>query len=213
MREHFPVFEALGFLHPSVEDRIKDLAKLDEVSDRGRERRKALTDGMRAACHEFLAQGSDMGQRYESSAIFRDAGDSPPQLPADAVLYHEPHTYPGCRLPHAWLNTAVPTATQLSTLDLAGKGRFVLFTGHGGDAWRTAAKHVKKTLNLEIAVFFIGYGLEYEAVYGDWYKLREVEEDGCVLVRPDNFVAWRSLKMANNVSDKLVHVMKSILGS
>lgn len=152
-----------------------------------------------------------MGQRYASSAVFQgDAGD-PPQLPADPVLYYEPHTYPGCRLPHAWLNTAVP-GTQVSTLDLAGKNRFTLFTGHGGDAWRTAAERVKKVLDLEVGVFFVGYGLEYEAVYGDWYRLREVEEDGCVLVRPDNFVAWRSSKMMNNASDNLVHVLKSIVG-
>ena len=211
MREHFPLFETLGFLHPSLEDRITNFAILDELSDQGHIRRRRLADAISAASHEFLAQGSDMGQRYASSAVFQgDAGD-PPQLPADPVLYYEPHTYPGCRLPHAWLNTAVP-GTQVSTLDLAGKNRFTLFTGHGGDAWRTAAERVKTVLDLEVGVFFVGYGLEYEAVYGDWYRLREVEEDGCVLVRPDNFVAWRSSKMMNNASDNLVHVLKSIVG-
>jgi hypothetical protein len=167
-------------------------------------------DAIDYTCHEFLAQGSDMNQRYISSAVFLTEAGDPPPLPSDPALYHEPHTFPGLRLPHAWLNTAVPQQ-QISTLDLAGKGRFTLFTGHGGDAWRKAADSVGQAMGIDIAAFSVGYGLEYEAVYNDWYRLREVEEDGCILVRPDNFIAWRSNILVYDCITALHTVFQSIL--
>ena len=38
----------------------------------------------------------------------------------DSVLYYVSNTYPGSRLPHEWLNRAVPV-TPISTIDLAGE--------------------------------------------------------------------------------------------
>lgn len=167
-------------------------------------------DAIDYTCHEYLAHGSDMNQRYQSAAVYlENAGESPP-LPADPTLYHEPHTYPGVRLPHAWVNTAIP-GTQVSTIDLAGKGKFALFTGSGGAVWLKAAETVQKALGVDIAAYSIGYGLQYEAVYNDWYRLREVDEDGCVLVRPDNFVAWRSLGVVSDCDAVLLKVMRKIL--
>jgi hypothetical protein len=183
---------------------------LDENSERGRTRRRLLMDSIDFTSHEFLAHGSDMSQMYKSSAIFlKDAGDAP-AAPSDPTLYHEPHTFPGFRLPHAWLNTSVPHQ-QISTIDLAGKGRFVLFTGHGGESWQRAAQEAANTLGIELPVFTIGYGLEYEAVYNDWYRLREVEEDGCILVRPDNFIAWRSPTAVPDCVAALLGVLRQIL--
>jgi hypothetical protein len=49
-------------------------------------------------------------------------------------------------------------------------------------------------------------------VYWDWARMREVEEDGCVLMRPDRFVAWRAQTMVEGCGEKLLVVMKSILG-
>ncbi len=168
-------------------------------------------DAINNSCHEFLAHGSDMSQQYTSQAVFLDGVGEPPKLTSDPVLYHEPHTYPGLRLPHAWLNTPVPDQQQVSTVDLAGKGKFTLFTGHGGEAWRNAAAQATQTFGIEIAVYAVGYGLEYEAVYNDWYRLREVQEDGCILVRPDNFIAWRSHSRAPNCSAMLDRVFRHIL--
>lgn len=187
------------------------MAVLEENSPAGRSRRRQLSDAINYTCHEFLALGSDMNQRYRSTAVYlEDAGDEPP-LPSDPALYYEPHTFPGFRLPHAWLNTAVPQE-QVSTLDLAGKGRFALFIGHGGEAWRLAAREVGEAFGITISMYSVGYGLEYEAVYNDWYRLRDVEEDGCVLVRPDNFVAWRSMNLVADIRAVLEKVFRSILG-
>jgi hypothetical protein len=38
----------------------------------------------------------------------------------------------------------------------------------------------------------IGPGADYEDLYGDWARLREVGDTGCVLLRPDNYVGFRS---------------------
>jgi len=50
----------------------------------------------------------------------------------DSVLYYVSNTYPGSRLPHEWLNRAVPV-TPISTIDLAGKGGWTIITGIGGE--------------------------------------------------------------------------------
>ena len=38
-----------------------------------------------------------------------------------------------------------------------------------------------------------------------------MDEDGCVLVRPDRFVAWRSTKMIPDCEGKLLSVLDKIL--
>jgi hypothetical protein len=210
LRNQKPILEALGFLDPELEKRKQQFAILEEQSERGRARRRQLAESMDFTCHEFQAHGSDMGQRYKSPAVFLEGAGDPPALPSNPTLYHEPHTFPGLRLPHAWLNTSIPKL-QVSTIDLAGKGRFALFTGHGGEAWRAAGKKVTQVLGVEVAVYAVGYKLEYEAVYNDWYRLREVEEDGCVLVRPDNFVAWRSQTATKDCGADLLAVFRHIL--
>lgn len=210
MRDHEPIFNTLGFLKPSLEERKKELLSLEDNSALGRRKRQRLMEAIDYKSHEFLALGSDMNQRYKSTAVYLEGCGEEPPLPADPALHYQPSTFPGVRLPHAWLNTAIPQK-QVSTLDLAGKGRFSLFLGHGGEAWRNAARHVEQSLSLPIAVFEIGYGLEYEAVFNTWYKLREVEEDGCIVVRPDNFIAWRSQNLLTDAPERLMTVFQSIL--
>lgn len=165
-------------------------------------------DALDYTSHEYLAHGSEMNQRYYSGAVWNESAYSP--LPPDPVLHHIPDTYPGVRLPHAWLNTSVP-GEKVSTIDVAGNGKFSLFTGIGGRPWIEAAKSVGHRIGTEITTVCIGPMQTYEAVYNDWYKLRKVNEDGCVLVRPDKFVAWRSMEMAQNCEEELFEVLRKIL--
>ena len=99
----------------------------------------------------------------------------------------------------------------MSTLDVAGKGGFTLLTGIGGDGWRKAAEVVHSRLGVKVKVVGIGIGLEWEDVYLEWEEKVCVDEDGCVLVRPDLFVAWRS-QSSENESERLLEVMRSIMG-
>jgi 2,4-dichlorophenol 6-monooxygenase len=108
---------------------------------------------------------------------------------ADAHLHYRATTKPGARLPHARLerNTA-----PISTLDLVDGLGFALLTGPGGQPWAHAAAEVSSRLDVPITVHVIGRGTGALAdPYGEWAAVREVESDGCVLVRPDRHVAWR----------------------
>ncbi len=151
-----------------------------------------------------------MNQRYHSNAVYQsDQGDMPP-LKGNPILEHHKSTYPGVRLPHVWLNSKIPQQ-PISTIDICGKGRFTLLTGIGGGSWRAAAKYVSEILGTPIATYSVGFRQDYEDVYFEWERIREVEEDGCILVRPDRFVGWRSNTLPEDFKGSLLRVMRTIL--
>ena len=45
-----------------------------------------------------------------------------------------------------------------------------------------------------------------------WYRQSEVEEDGCVLVRPDMYVGWRAKEAMSQSSNVLLDVFAKLLG-
>lgn len=218
LRDHVHVWEALGALPSDISERRKMFRELSEDSPEGKKRRHSLREAIKGVGHEFHGLGIEMGQHYTGSAIY-DGDESEPFTPlgravSDPVYYYEPNTYPGSRLPHVWLNKAVPT-TPTSTIDLAGHGRFVLFTGIGGDAWKTAAKRISNDMGVQIDAHSIGYRQDWEDVYFDWEALSGVDESGAVLVRPDRFVVWRApevLDSADKCTARLTRVMRSVLG-
>jgi 2,4-dichlorophenol 6-monooxygenase len=63
-------------------------------------------------------------------------------------------------------------------------------TGVSGLAWEAAAADCAGQLGLELATARIGSAGMRDA-YGEWARLREIDEDGCLLVRPDGYIAWR----------------------
>ncbi len=48
--------------------------------------------------------------------------------------------------------------------------------------------------------------------YGEWASRREVETTGCVLVRPDRHVAWRSMRYTPHSAQQLPAVIEHALG-
>lgn len=215
LRDHLAVWEALGLMDPTIEQRTKAHEELAASSSAGAKRRRDLRTAVKETRREFHAVGQEMNQRYDGSKAiyFADESGPRPPLPDDPLLYHQISSYPGARLPHAWLNTRNP-GEQFSTQDLAGKGRFTLLTGPGdGDGkWKAAAEAASVELGVDVKSFSIGWKQEYEDVYGDWAQRSEVDDDGCVLVRPDRFVAWRSKGMVEDPKGRLTKVLKSILG-
>jgi hypothetical protein len=181
-------------------------------------RRKMFRDAILSTAHEFHGLGIEMNQRYEGVGVYVKDEPAPyartGKAAEDEILHHEPSTYPGCRLPHAWLNTAIPS-TPRSTIDLAGHGAFTLLTGIGGDAWKAAAKSVSGELGVSINVYSVGFRQDWEDVYYDWERVRGVEESGAVLVRPDRFVAWRAERVVGDeehCEGALGQVMRAVLG-
>ncbi|KAM6521885.1 hypothetical protein FALCPG4_011587 [Fusarium falciforme] len=218
-RDHADIWNAIGAL-PSddVEARRRILDELKSATPEGEARRKLFHAAIKNSSHEFHGLGIEMNQHYSGAGIY-DADEPKPYSPTgraaeDPVLYHEPSTYPGRRLPHVWLNTTIPS-NAVSTIDLAGGGSFVLFTGIGGDAWKTAAQRVSDYLGTPLKAYSIGFHQEWEDFYFSWQEVRGVEDSGVVLVRPDRVVAWRAQKVLPSEEEcveKLCTVMRSILG-
>ncbi|EAW15394.1 FAD binding domain protein [Aspergillus fischeri NRRL 181] len=217
-RDHFAIWDAIGALPPHVEERRAVLQELQSTGEEGTKRRAAFREAISRTAHEFHGLGVEMNQLYTGPGIHladeKETYKPKGRRAEDDVLYYEPSTYPGCRLPHVWLNTAVP-GRQISTIDLAGGGAFTLFTGPGGDAWKAAAGRLAKQLAVPLNAHSIGFRQDWEDVYFDWERVNGVEEDGAVLVRPDRFVAWRAPRVLGDVAScqsKLSEVLRSILG-
>ena len=75
---------------------------------------------------------------------------------------------------------------------------------------RASARRI--LLSLEIASYVIGPGRDVLDTYDDWARASEVEESGCVFVRPDAHVAWRSRSLADDPNKALTEVLDRILG-
>jgi 2,4-dichlorophenol 6-monooxygenase len=204
-----PIFEALGLLDTSDPEVMKQHmeARKEDTPEAADQRRK-LREAIELKNYEFNAHGVEMNHRYRSSAVVAD-GTPEPEFTRDAELYYHPTTWPGARLPHVWLEHR---GAKVSNHDLAGKGRFALFTGIGGDAWAQAAEEVTKRTGVEIAAYVIGPGRETLDTYDDWARAREVQESGAVLVRPDGHVAWRSDALADDPAAALGAAMEQLLG-
>ncbi|MGZ4169550.1 MAG: FAD-dependent oxidoreductase [Solirubrobacteraceae bacterium] len=208
IEEFGPIFEALGITDTSDPDVMNERmrARADDTPE-GAARREKLKAALELKDFEFNAHGVEMGQRYASGAVVRD-GTPEPAYTRDPELYYHPTTWPGARLPHCWLGE---DGHKVSTHDLVGKGRFSLLTGVSGRRWADAAQAVSSTIGIEIAGYVIGPGRRYTDLYDDWARLREVGEDGCVLVRPDAHVGWRAAAMVQDPARELEAVLRAIL--
>jgi 2,4-dichlorophenol 6-monooxygenase len=203
--EFGPIFGALGLLEstdPAVMN--ANMAARKEDTPDAQERRQKLREAIAFKVYEFDAHGVDMNQRYASDAVLMGPGDSH-TFDDDPELIYQPTSVPGARLPHVWL---VRDRQNYSSLDLVGQGRFTLLTGIGGGSWREAAKAVTAEFGVPVTVITIGADCDYEDPFGDWARARGVEDDGAVLVRPDQFVAWRSPGRGGD----LVGALRKILG-
>lgn len=210
LRNHKNIWEVIGNLEPTVEARSKANSELYADSAEGRTRRANLSKALRAIDREEHGLGIEMNQRYRSSAVYHADQGATPEFTKDPLEHYHPTTYPGARLPHAWLGDHTPSK-YISTIDLAGKGCFTIFTGIGGQVWKTAAETISLELGISIKAYSIGYGQDFKDVYLDWEANRGISESGCVLIRPDYFVAWRCPTSESDGEEKLRHVMKSIL--
>jgi 2,4-dichlorophenol 6-monooxygenase len=208
IEEFGPIFAALGFSDTKDPDVMNERmrARADSTPEAAVQRAQ-LREALELKDYEFNAHGVELGQRYRSGAVASDETPEP-EYTRDAELYYHPTTWPGARLPHCWLGD---DGHRVSTHDLAGKGRFALLTGISGEAWARAAEQVSDDLGIELAAHVIGPGRRYTDLYDDWARLREVGEDGCVLIRPDAHVGWRSAMLSDDPASDLRAALSAIL--
>jgi len=211
MRLHAAIWRAMGLFAPTPEAGAAVEQLLNSATPEGAEQREKVHAALEGVRSEAESLGLDMAQGYESTAVFLTDEPGPrPKAEGDPIKNTVISTYPGMRLPHAWLD--IPTRRkEISTQDLAGKASFCLLTGHGGEDWKTAAANIAKQTGIPIRAYAIGFGLDWHDVYRQWNLSREVEDSGCVLVRPDRFVTWRCKAMLPDPEEKLRIVFDAIL--
>jgi 2,4-dichlorophenol 6-monooxygenase len=209
IEEFGPIFQALGLLDTKDPEQMKaNMEARKKNTAAGEEQRRNLREAIAQKVYEFDCHGVEMNQRYASVAVVQD-GSNNPGFKDDAELCYEPTTFPGARLPHVWLEKG---NQKLSSLDLCGHGRFTLITGIGGEDWIDAARRVSEATGVEIRGIVVGPGCDYEDPYGDWASAREVSDSGCILVRPDHHVAWRSEKRSADPQGELARIFEALLG-
>lgn len=204
LHSYNPILEALGLLGTATpEEGIANMNALYSASPAAAAQRQRLRAAIAAKDYEFNAHGVEMNQRYRSCAVV--AEEIPPtHAHGDEELCCLPSTAPGARLPHAWIQR---DGRALSTLDLVGQGAFSVITGIGGEAWFAAAASAFAEFDIPIKASAIGPGCTFTDLYGEWDQLREIEESGCLLVRPDGHVAWRA-RQAPHEQDEAVTVLR-----
>lgn len=207
-REFVDLFDALGVTKAKNEAEMK--AAIEERkanTPAGAAKRAALVAAMDRKNYEFNAHGVDLGQFYESNAIVSD-GTKPPKG-RDEDLYYVMSTSPGAHLPHAWVGD---NKRKHALMDLCPYTRFTLLTGVAGETWQQAARTVAAEFSVPLETVIIGPGREYTDLYYDWAKLREIDESGALLVRPDKHVAWRATQLPSDPAGALRAAFKQILG-
>lgn len=125
----------------------------------------------------------ELGYHYRSRVI------SPETVKAGANEreHYVPRAAPGHRAPHFPLAT---DGEQTSSLDLFGQ-HYVFLLPQAATRWHTLL--TGEFEHPAIRVYTIGGSAPACADGVDWCRLYEISPTGAVLVRPDGFVAWRSI--------------------
>ncbi|WP_280254623.1 FAD-dependent monooxygenase [Nocardia wallacei] len=168
-----------------------------EDSARGRTARARAAEVLRTHRIDCQAIDIEIGAAYEDGALVPDGTAAPEPEPMGDK--HVPSTRPGRRLPHAWVEH---DGARRSTLDLVPPGEFTLVAGPAGGAWAAAARAVRERAGLPLRVA--------QPDSEDWSRVREIEADGALLVRPDQHVAWRSPGASTDPGAELSAAMNRI---
>ncbi|WP_455907512.1 FAD-dependent oxidoreductase [Streptomyces erythrochromogenes] len=147
-----------------------------------------------------------MGYRYAQGAVV-GADPDLPVVPERMRLCGDP----GSRAPHLWLRDPVE-GRRRSTVDLYERS-FVLLSSEGTQ-WSGAAGSVAKRMNIRLDAYAIGTGPEADLIPedgGDWAETHGTTPAGAVLVRPDGFVAWRSVEAVADPESVLYKVLTTVL--
>jgi 2,4-dichlorophenol 6-monooxygenase len=206
---HFEIATALGVSPElSAEENMALLRRVLSDRPEDAEHRSRVLRKIRAASMEFSELNVEYGYGYESAAVVRDG--SPASEPVDDVRVYAPSTRPGAPLPHAWIDDEAGSRRPIK--DLVAPGRFLLIAGEDGEAWCEAARVLAEEADLPLEAVRIGHvdGDLFDPRCG-WLRLREIERDGAILVRPDRFVAWRQRTASDDPRAALAAAFTQIL--
>jgi 2-polyprenyl-6-methoxyphenol hydroxylase-like FAD-dependent oxidoreductase len=143
----------------------------------------------------------ELGHLYRSSAVIPEEGEG-----AAFENPHEPSGRPGARAPHVPLTR---NGSNLSTLDLVGRG-FVLLAGPDGAGWCEGARAAAARMGVPLDAYTIGDGAELADSNGG-FAAYGAGREGATLVRPDDFIAWRTQEAAKDAEQAIAGVLARIL--
>ncbi len=139
----------------------------------------------------------DLGFTYSTGALVAERVSVAPSDTGDYI----PCAAPGHRLPHLWLRES---GSSLSTMDCMTSA-FTVFAGRR-TSWKRAVAQVVTASQVPMRTQRLPAGS------GDtWTSLLGIADSGCVLMRPDGHVAWRSLSGAANPVAELRSALATVL--
>lgn len=198
-----------GVSHEHSEaENLANLRRLWSGEPQDAEHRSAVLRAIRAQSMEFGELNVEYGYTYVSDAVVPDG--TPARPTPDDIRIYDPSTRPGSPLPHAWLDDEDGGRRPIK--DLVAPGRFLLIAGEQGDRWVEAARRLAADAALPLDAVRVGH------LDGDlfdprctWLRRREIGADGAILIRPDRFVAWRSLGAADDPAGELAAALTAVL--
>jgi 2,4-dichlorophenol 6-monooxygenase len=207
---HFVVGAAMGFASEAdAETNLAGLRRALSDSPADRAHRRAALAGVATQSMEFREHHVEYGQPYSSPAIISD--DTPEPAPLEDIRLYVPDTHPGAPLPHAEVEDL--DGNRLPLMSLVQPGQFLLIAGEEDSAWCAAARQLAQTERVPLRAIRIGHvNGEYRDPRCAWLRNRQITARGAVLVRPDRYVAWRSVEGSNDALDELRSALSRILG-
>jgi 2,4-dichlorophenol 6-monooxygenase len=199
---------ALGLTPGAPEERNEaEFAKLLADTADGATRRAVMREIFQVQRMEYAAHDMEIGYWYAEGALVDDGSDPPWRDPMGSE--YRPTTRPGCRLPHAWLHHE---GVRVSTHDLIPLGGMLVLTGAGGVEWCRAAEKVAADVDVPFRALRIGPVCDAHDPAGAWAAVREMEEGGVVVVRPDGHVGFRSMTPVDDAYATLSDATSIMLG-
>jgi 2,4-dichlorophenol 6-monooxygenase len=163
--------------------------------------RRGVATAIEHQAEHFDMLGLQLGYSYEQGALVPD-GTSKPAV-ANPVRQFVPSSRPGARLPHGWLRR---NGNTCSSLDLIPLDRLTLIAGPRGATWLEAADR------LGAAMKCLRIGVDIEDPDGWWASAAGMRDDGALLVRPDQHVAFRSPAASGDPRAILQRAVDAALG-
>jgi 2-polyprenyl-6-methoxyphenol hydroxylase-like FAD-dependent oxidoreductase len=153
--------------------------EIEQDTPTGEAARRAAGAMLANFSEQFASIGVQLGARYDgSSMIIPDAA-----APADSVLTYTPTSIPGGRAPHVWFDEKRTYGNSL--FDRLGTGFTLLRLGpRAPDASVMMAAAVRQNIPLKV--------LDVSDT-----DARDLYERDLVIIRPDQYVAWRGNNSAN----------------
>ena len=196
---HPPIAEALGFSEVEAEG-FRNLEVFVGEGPESDEMRRRVAAEVQHNAHDYSQLGVEAGYHYWAGAFVPD-GTPAPGDESDPVAFH-PTSRPGHHLPHVWLADAAGGAPR-STHDLVRQhGLTLLTSADAAPDWQQAVDALTGTMPVTVVAVPDDEG---------WRAVRQIDEDGALLLRPDRKVAWRAASAPADRASALRDALEVVL--